>query len=168
MIRKAVVITFIAMAILVAVTRFAVPVGANRRYSWRLADSGLHLSFGDLSIGPTIGAGAGAIAERAVRIDVDMGMFETTGLGRVTVTQVVGPWHGFDVHFIDTWFSKWLIVQTPASFLFCVLLVYPVVALIRSPARRRRRRRREGLCLRCGYDLKGNVSGTCPECGETP
>ena len=26
-------------------------------------------------------------------------------------------------------------------------------------------RRREGLCVRCGYDLTGNVSGTCPECG---
>ncbi len=22
-----------------------------------------------------------------------------------------------------------------------------------------------GLCQRCGYDLTGNVSGTCPECG---
>jgi hypothetical protein len=22
-----------------------------------------------------------------------------------------------------------------------------------------------GLCLACGYDLTGNVSGTCPECG---
>lgn len=22
------------------------------------------------------------------------------------------------------------------------------------------------LCARCGYDLTGNVSGTCPECGE--
>jgi hypothetical protein len=25
-----------------------------------------------------------------------------------------------------------------------------------------------GLCGRCGYDLTGNVSGTCPECGQTP
>lgn len=23
-----------------------------------------------------------------------------------------------------------------------------------------------GLCRKCGYDLRGNVSGTCPECGE--
>jgi hypothetical protein len=27
------------------------------------------------------------------------------------------------------------------------------------------RRRRRGLCLHCGYDLTGNVSGRCPECG---
>ena len=31
--------------------------------------------------------------------------------------------------------------------------------------RRLRHRRRRGLCERCGYDLTGNVSGTCPECG---
>ena len=28
------------------------------------------------------------------------------------------------------------------------------------------RRRKKGLCLKCGYNLKGNVSGVCPECGE--
>jgi hypothetical protein len=24
----------------------------------------------------------------------------------------------------------------------------------------------KGQCLRCGYDLTGNVSGVCPECGS--
>jgi hypothetical protein len=28
-----------------------------------------------------------------------------------------------------------------------------------------RRRRLRGCCRRCGYDLTGNVSGRCPECG---
>jgi hypothetical protein len=28
------------------------------------------------------------------------------------------------------------------------------------------RRWRDGLCLRCGYPLRGNISGVCPECGE--
>ena len=41
----------------------------------------------------------------------------------------------------------------------------PTVALIRGPLRRYRRRKR-GLCLKCGYNLTGNVSGRCPECGE--
>lgn len=36
-----------------------------------------------------------------------------------------------------------------------------------GPLWRRRRRllRERGLCLDCGYDLTGNVSGVCPECG---
>jgi hypothetical protein len=42
---------------------------------------------------------------------------------------------------------------------------YPTIAFIRGPFRRYRRRRK-GLCLRCGYDLTGNVSGVCPECGS--
>jgi len=27
------------------------------------------------------------------------------------------------------------------------------------------RRRRGGRCTTCGYDLRGNVTGRCPECG---
>ena len=44
--------------------------------------------------------------------------------------------------------------------------LYPVLALITFPARRRRRRKRLGLCIACGYDLTGNTSGICPECGS--
>ncbi len=29
-----------------------------------------------------------------------------------------------------------------------------------------RRRRERGACVKCGYNLTGNVSGVCPECGE--
>ncbi len=29
----------------------------------------------------------------------------------------------------------------------------------------RARKHPPGHCRRCGYDLKGNLSGTCPECG---
>ena len=43
---------------------------------------------------------------------------------------------------------------------------YPAFAFIRGPLRRWRRRKR-GSCIRCGYNLEGNVSGVCPECGET-
>lgn len=34
------------------------------------------------------------------------------------------------------------------------------------PALRAQRRRRRGCCLGCGYDLTGNESGVCPECGQ--
>ncbi|UCE58114.1 MAG: hypothetical protein JSU63_11775 [Phycisphaerales bacterium] len=47
---------------------------------------------------------------------------------------------------------------------FGILVACPTIAFIRGPLRRRRRRRK-GLCIVCGYDLTGNVSGKCPECG---
>ena len=31
---------------------------------------------------------------------------------------------------------------------------------------RRWRLRRTGLCIQCGYNLEGNVSGVCSECGR--
>jgi len=31
---------------------------------------------------------------------------------------------------------------------------------------RARLRAARGRCTKCGYDLTGNVSGRCPECGE--
>lgn len=52
-------------------------------------------------------------------------------------------------------------------------IVLPMAALGMVPQymhefRRRRaeRRRSTGLCLGCGYDLTGNVTGACPECGR--
>lgn len=36
---------------------------------------------------------------------------------------------------------------------------------VRQPIRRHRRAQR-GLCAQCGYDLRGNVSGRCSECGS--
>ena len=43
----------------------------------------------------------------------------------------------------------------------------PAAAAVRGAARlvARRRQARLGLCRACGYDLRGNVSGVCPECG---
>jgi len=45
-----------------------------------------------------------------------------------------------------------------------LLGTYPALAFCRGPFRRWKRSRK-GLCLKCGYDLTGNESGTCPECG---
>ena len=45
-----------------------------------------------------------------------------------------------------------------------IFALYPLTAAIRGPLLRRIRRRR-GRCVMCGYNLTGNTSGTCPECG---
>lgn len=52
----------------------------------------------------------------------------------------------------------------PSWVVLVVLAAYPAIAFIRGPVRRWRRRGK-GLCVRCAYDLTGNVSGVCPECG---
>ncbi len=49
-------------------------------------------------------------------------------------------------------FPHWVVTATGA--------VMPVVRY-----RRRRRQPAPGLCTHCGYDLTGNASGACPECG---
>ena len=54
----------------------------------------------------------------------------------------------------------WIPLWMPLAFFAC----YPAIAFIRGPLRRWRRRR-AGLCTRCAYNLTGNQSGLCPECG---
>jgi hypothetical protein len=50
---------------------------------------------------------------------------------------------------------------------FAVLLSASILVLLYSPNQiRRRKRRKLGLCLRCGYDLRGSKE-RCPECGAT-
>jgi hypothetical protein len=46
------------------------------------------------------------------------------------------------------------------------LMAYGMATLLFGPRAVQKRRRKKGLCLTCGYDLQGNVSGVCPECGE--
>ena len=52
-------------------------------------------------------------------------------------------------------------------FTYWGLLTLLAILTFKSTVERRRRMRRlqEGLCINCGYDLTGNVSGVCPECG---
>jgi len=53
--------------------------------------------------------------------------------------------------------SPWLI-STVTMVLWCMAPFVSRRAL-------RRKRRLRGLCVTCGYDLTGNESGRCPECG---
>ena len=89
---------------------------------------------------------------------------------------------GFSVHTFALWSygSRWdgagsplhtkamrraVSFASPAWFLFILLASYPTIALIRGPLRRWRWRRK-GLCTKCNYNLTGNTSGVCPECGN--
>lgn len=60
--------------------------------------------------------------------------------------------------------------HTAAFFYYIPLIVsllcsiYPTLVFYRGPLRRWRRRRK-GLCLKCGYNLTGNTTGICSECG---
>jgi len=55
------------------------------------------------------------------------------------------------------------LVRVPLLVLALGLLIWPAYALVGRL--RCKRLAREGHCQGCGYDLTGNVSGVCPECG---
>ena len=69
---------------------------------------------------------------------------------------------------------RWKVTMIPSSRGYSLRLptwipvvlfaAYPAITFIRGPFRRYRRSKK-GLCLRCGYNLTGNVSGVCSECG---
>ena len=56
------------------------------------------------------------------------------------------------------------VICVPLWMPFVIFSAYPTIAFIRGPLRRYRRRKR-GLCVTCGYDLRGSP-GRCPECGK--
>ncbi len=63
--------------------------------------------------------------------------------------------------------AAWWIVHLPLWFPFVLLSVIPILAVIGVLRRslQGRRRGRQGLCSNCGYNLTGNESGACSECG---
>jgi hypothetical protein len=67
------------------------------------------------------------------------------------------PWRGVTRW---GWASVWLLPLAAMGFGAGALMpmMFGVV--------RRRLRRTKSLCTQCGYDLTGNVSGVCPECGK--
>ncbi len=61
--------------------------------------------------------------------------------------------------------SRWDHLTVPIWLVAGITGAFPMIWL--AFALRRRRRRRQNCCMACGYDLTGNVSGICPECGRT-
>ena len=75
------------------------------------------------------------------------------------------PFAGFFYAHHRTASQEYRALKMPYWAVLLLFSAYPTIALIRGPLRRWRRRRR-GLCVNCAYNLTGNVSGVCPECGS--
>ncbi len=72
-------------------------------------------------------------------------------------------WHRPDRQ-LDGSPTYWIFAFIPFWEPFLLLAALPLVAC--GVHLWRRKRRKEGYCVHCGYDLTGNVTGVCPECGE--
>ncbi len=56
-------------------------------------------------------------------------------------------------------------VRTSVAAPVSLLLAYPIFVVLKDAFRRRQQV--PGLCVHCHYDLTGNTTGICPECGKT-
>ena len=83
------------------------------------------------------------------------------GFGRIRATQST-----FDNRTGMTASGSVAITYFPLPAVLAVVALMPAwLAVHFYRARRRMELTRGGRCRRCGYDLTGNLSGTCPECG---
>lgn len=65
---------------------------------------------------------------------------------------------------VGTVYSNDRALTCPLWFVMALSTVIPALGAVATL--RRRYRRKNKLCARCGYPLRGNVSGVCPECGS--
>lgn len=80
-----------------------------------------------------------------------------------------GPFLGLEfarsVSEMDSNIYKITTAKIPLVHLFIIFAAYSTLVLIKTI--RGRHRVKPGHCSKCGYDLTGNISGVCPECGTT-
>jgi membrane protein implicated in regulation of membrane protease activity len=63
--------------------------------------------------------------------------------------------------------KRFFFPNTPTIYLIAAAApFFAIILLILMILWRRMKPRPPGHCQNCGYDLTGNVSGRCPECGE--
>ncbi len=87
----------------------------------------------------------------SVTTSISPSRWSCEGVPPNTTTTAQGPWR----RAIGVECRLWILLP--------LLAVYPFSVFVYVPFRRRRRN--DGLCSTCGYDLTGNETGRCPECG---
>ena len=80
------------------------------------------------------------------------------GWGPLTKFEFAGFRYSDRTGWLTAFTTRSIDVDLPLWMPTLVFVTYPSVSFIRGPVRRWRRRK-QGLCLTCGYDLTGNVSG---------
>ena len=120
--------------------RAYVDAGHLRARRTNTVNVGKQVTFPEIFRGP----GSGLRQLRDIRF---LGFYLTTTEGSLANTRTVRT-----------------VVNLPLWMPCLVFVAYPTLAFIRGPLRRYRRRKR-GLCVTCGYDLRGSPE-RCPECGE--
>jgi hypothetical protein len=82
----------------------------------------------------------------------------------VLVAAIVATW--FAVTPVVHIFHRFILPAAAMStVLTIVVLVAAAVTVVLGILLYRLRGPRPGTCVNCGYELAGNVSGVCPECG---
>lgn len=65
------------------------------------------------------------------------------------------------------WWPRTITFTNVAQFIYIPLWMPLVISLIPFCVYRLKYKTQTGHCKQCNYDLTGNESGTCPECGTT-
>ena len=102
---------------------------------------------------------------RAARVSALAAVVVGVGLGALLVAVSLGLLGvGLAGAMLD---ERWLLLLALGVLLCADVVAAGTIVTIFVRVFREVKRRLRGLCLHCGYDLRGNVSGICPECGAT-
>ena len=161
MIRKTIIPACVVLNLATVVLWFASQLAIGESHGHMADGVSVRLSQGhvEFNIGSTVTtrAGSGAIAPVSWSIGTDRLGFGRS-VGESTICEQ--PWRIGERDFAISWN-----LAVPLWLPFLLTAACPTFAFIRGPFRHWCRLRK-GLCLACGYNLNGNVSGVCPECGR--